>query len=316
LARRKQTYRVHLAQIAPALGDVALNRDRHLERIEAARADNADLVVFPELSLTGYWLHDLAGEIALDPATAEVLEPLRQASREIDVVLGLVEAGRDGEVYNSAVWLAGGEVAACHRKVHLPTYALFDEARYFAAGRTVRAFDSVFGRTGLLVCEDLWHPALPYLLAQDGSDLLVILSSAPGRGIEAGPLGSERAWQLLGETTARFHTQFVVYVNRVGSEDGCSFTGGSFAYAPDGTLLARLGDLEEGGETVEMDRREIPRVRRISPMRRGERPELVHRELARILTGRTAGPAADGDGESGGANAGENGRGEGGRGEE
>ena len=288
MARRKASYRVHLAQIAPALGDVARNRDLHLDRIEAARAGGADLVVFPELSLTGYWLHDLTGEIALDPATAEVLKPLRQASTGIDVVLGLVEAGEDGEVYNSAVWLSGGEVTACHRKVHLPTYALFDEARYFAAGRTVRAFDSAFGRTGLLVCEDLWHPALPYVLAQDGSDLLVVLSSAPGRGIEAGPLASDRAWQLLGETTARFHTQFVVYVNRVGGEDGCSFTGGSFAFAPDGKLLAWLSDLEEGGETVEMDPREISRVRRISPMRRGDRPELVRRELERILAGSEA----------------------------
>jgi predicted amidohydrolase len=286
LTPRKHSVRVFLAQIAPALGDVERNRDLHLERIAAARAAGADLVVFPELSLTGYWLHDLVGEIAVDPATAEVLEPLRQAARQIDVVLGLVEAGEDGQAYNAAAWLSDGEVLAVHRKVHLPTYTLFDEGRYFAPGTRVRAFETRFGRAGLLICEDLWHPALPYLLAQDGGDLLVVLSSGPGRGIGDGELASERSWKLLGETAARFHTQFLIYVNRVGVEDGYSFTGGSFVFAPDGTLLAELPDLEEAGETVELDRREIRRIRQLSPLRRGDRPDVVFRELGRILTGR------------------------------
>ncbi len=277
-----EPFKVHLAQIAPALGDLERNRDLHLERIAAARDEGAHLVVFPELSLTGYWLHDMVSEVALDPERAPVLEPLRQASREIDLVVGLVEAGPDGRSYNTAVWLSGGGIAARHRKVYLPTYTLFDEGRYFAPGARVSAFDSRFGRTGLLVCEDMWHPALTYLLARDGSDLLVVLSSGPGRGVSEAELTSQRSWRLLGETAARFHTQFVVYVNRVGVEDGYSFAGGSYVYGPDGTLLADLPDLEEAGATVELDRREIRRVRALNPLRRDERPGLVLRELARI----------------------------------
>ena len=278
-------FRVHLAQVAPALGDLDRNRDMHLEQIEQARAAGDDLIVFPELSLTGYWLHDMVADVALDPASSSLLGPLRDVSREIDVVLGLVESGEDGHTYNTAVWLSGGRVIWRHRKVHLPTYTLFDEGRYFAPGSVVRAFDSRFGRTGLLICEDLWHPALTYVLAQDGTDLLVVLSSSPGRGVGEGnsELASQRAWHLLGEVAARFHTQFVVFVGRVGTEDGHTFGGGSCVWGPDGQCLKKCPLLEEAGVSVELDRRDLQRARTVNPLRRDDRPDLIHRELGRIL---------------------------------
>lgn len=276
-----------MAQIAPSLGDLEANRDLHLEQIAAARREHCDLIVFPELSLTGYWLRDLVAEVALVPETAPLLAPLKQASRDIDIVLGLVEAGADGRSYNSAIWLSGGRVLWRHRKIYLPTYTLFDEGRDFAAGDRVAAFDSSFGRTGLLVCEDLWHPALAYLLALEGGDLLVTISSSPARGIGDTHLESEAAWRLFARTTARSHTQFVAYVGRVGVEDGHTFAGGSRVYAPDGRLLAELPALKEASATVELDRRDLRRARIISPLRRDERPDLVHRELGRILKART-----------------------------
>ena len=297
-------YRIHLAQIDPALGDLERNRDLHLDRMEKARAEGARLVVFPELSLTGYWLHDLVAEVALDPETAPLLGPLREASKRIDVVFGLVEAGEDGRPYNTAVWFGGGRMVARQRKIHLPTYTLFDEGRYFAPGATVRAFDSPFGRAGLLICEDLWHPALAYVLAQDDADLLVVLSSSPGRGIDDGELASQRAWHLLGESAARFHTQFVVFVGRVGTEDGHTFGGGSFVYGPDGRLLAECPLLQEAGVTVDLDRRELKAARTVNPMRRDDRPGLIRRELGRILQERAGGAHPGGAG----AGTGETGR--------
>lgn len=290
-----EIFRIQMAQIAPALGDVERNRDLHLQCMAEARAAGARLVVFPELSLTGYWLQDLVPDVALNLETAAVLEPLRQASREIDVVFGLVEAGEDGRQYNSAVWFSEGRLIGRQRKVHLPTYTLFDEGRYFAAGTTVRTFVSPFGRTGLLVCEDLWHPALAYVLAQDGSDLLVVLSSSPGRGIETGDgqLASQHAWHLLGESAARFHTQFVVFVGRVGTEDGHTFGGGSFVYGPDGRQLAACPLLDEAAVIVDLDRRDLQRARTVSPLRRDDRPDLIRRELGRILDQRTGLAATD-----------------------
>ncbi len=295
MSRRTSTLRVHLAQIAPALGNLAANRDLHLERVAAARQDGAHLVIFPELSLTGYWLHDLVSEVALDPDAAELLAPLREASREVDIVLGLVEDGGDGRHFNTTVWLQGGKVAWRHRKVHLPTYTLFDEGRYFAAGDRVRTFSSGDVEAGVLICEDMWHPSLAWLLAQEGCELLVVPSCGPARGPSDGGIGSQRDWRLLGETAARFHAQFVVYVNRTGSEDGYTFAGGSFIYGPDGRLLAELPEIDDAGLTVELDLREIGRARTVHPMRRDARPELVRRELERLL-------APAGDGTAGGKN--------------
>ncbi|MFQ5719455.1 MAG: nitrilase-related carbon-nitrogen hydrolase [Acidobacteriota bacterium] len=283
MAPAADTYRIHLAQIAPALGDLAANLDLHLARIEAARVDGARLVVFPELSLTGYGLQDLVPEVAMDPATGPLLEPIRQASRRLDVVLGLVEEADEGSLYNTAAWFSEGRLLARHRKVHLPTYGLFDEGRYFAPGQSVRAFDTPFGRAGLLVCEDLWHPALTYVLAQDGTDLLVVISSSPGRGVDDPAMASQRPWHLLGEAAARFHTQFVVFVGRVGTEDGQIFGGGSFIYGPDGAQLAACPLLEEHGISVDVDRQALRTARQVNPLRRDDRPALIHRELGRLL---------------------------------
>lgn len=270
--------------MAPALGDLAANRDLHLEQVAAARQDRAAVVVFPELSLTGYWLHDLVSEVALDPEQAAVMAPLREASLDIDIVMGLVEDGGDGRHFNTTVWLRDGKVAWRHRKVHLPTYTLFDEGRYFAAGDRVRTFAAGEVRAGVLICEDMWHPSLPWLLAQDGCDLLVVPSCGPARGPADGAIGSQRDWRLLGESAARFHAQFVLYVNRTGSEDGYTFAGGSFVYGPDGRLLAELPEIDDAGLTVELDLREIGRARTVHPMRRDARPDLVRRELERLLS--------------------------------
>src|SRR5262245_27452285 len=119
---------VALAQIAPKLGHVRANLTRHLEIIDRARAAGADLVVFPELSLTGYDLQDLVPEVAVS-RDAEVLTRLAQASRDIDLVVGFVEEDPQHRFYNAAAYLSAGAVVHVHRKLHLPTYGLFQEGR-------------------------------------------------------------------------------------------------------------------------------------------------------------------------------------------
>lgn len=293
MTHSRESLRIYLAQIAPSLGDLARNCELHLEQVARARGQHADLVVFPELSLTGYWLHDMVSEVALDPGTAPVLAPLRAASQGLDIVLGLVEDGGDGRCYNTTILLRRERVAWRHRKLHLPTYTLFDEGRYFTAGSDLRTFTTGGARAGVLICEDMWHPALAWLLAQDGCDLLLVPSCGPARGPTDGGIGSQHDWRLLGETAARFHAQFVIYVNRTGSEDGYTFAGGSFVYGPDGKLLAELPDIDDAGSLVELDLREIKRARFVHPMRRDARPDLIHRELSRLLAGRDAAATRD-----------------------
>jgi len=283
LTHRHSSLRIYLAQIAPALGDLARNSALHLDAVETARREKAGMVIFPELSLTGYWLHDMVSEVALDPATAHVLAPLRAASRDMDIVLGLVEDGGDGRCYNTTILLRREQVAFRHRKLHLPTYTLFDEGRYFSPGDELQTFTAGGAHAGVLICEDMWHSAPTWLLAQAGCDLLIVPSCGPARGPTGAGIGSQHDWRLLGETAARFHGQFVVYVNRTGSEDGYTFAGGSFVFDPHGKLLAALPDIDDAGVLVELDLDEIKRARTIHPMLRDARPDLVHRELTRLL---------------------------------
>ncbi len=273
---------VALAQFAPKLGDVRANLDRHLEWVERARAARADLVVFPELSLTGYDLQDLVPEVAA-PAHGEVLGRLVDASRGIDIVAGFVEEDAGHRFYNSAAYLSGGGVVHVHRKLHLPTYGLFQEGREFAPGETLRSFPTSHGATGLLLCEDVWHSPTTWLLAQQGADVVVVPANAPSRGAHPDHgLTSARMWRELLRVSARFHTVFLVCVNRVGCEDGLSFDGGSVVVDPTGEVVAELPLLDEALECVVLSADAVRAARTVSPLLRDARIELVHREVERL----------------------------------
>jgi len=220
-----------LAQIKPKLGCVADNLALIEERIQQAIAAKADLVIFPELALTGYFLKDLVPEVARRLDSPEIMR-LVELSRQISIAVGFVEETSDYRFFNSALYLENGAIRHLHRKVYLPTYGLFDEQRYMARGEQLRAFDTKFGRMGILICEDMWHLSASYILAMDGATTLVCLSSSPGRGIEGDTLGSANAWQQLTSTTAMFLNCRVLYCNRVGYEDGVNFWGGSEYVAP------------------------------------------------------------------------------------
>ncbi|MBI5485605.1 MAG: carbon-nitrogen hydrolase, partial [Deltaproteobacteria bacterium] len=207
-----------LAQIKPKLGCLADNLLLIEEQIRQAVSDGADLVVFPELALTGYFLKDLVPEVALRLDAPEI-QRLMQLSGGISIVVGFVEVTDDYRFFNSALYLEDGAIRHIHRKVYLPTYGLFDEQRYLARGERFRAFDTRLGRMGLLICEDMWHMSASYILAMDGATTLICLSSSPGRGVGGDSLDSAAAWQQLTSTTAMFLNCRVLYCNRVGFED-------------------------------------------------------------------------------------------------
>lgn len=284
--------RVALAQIAPRLGDLDGNLALHLDTIRRARREGAGLVVFPELSLTGYLLRDDVPDVALpldDPRLARLL----RASREIDVVVGLVEESPGHRFHNAGVYLSGGRVLHVHRKVYLPTYGMFDEGRDFAAGDRFRRFDAPMGPTGMLVCEDFWHSSASWLLAQEGAEVLLVLSSGPTRGArpKQRQVSSVEVWHQLLKTTAQFLTTFVVYVNRVGYEDGLNFGGGSVAVDPFGREIGALPALDPGLVLADLDPEVLRRARTAYPLLRDEKLDLVRRELDRLLVQRYDLPA-------------------------
>ena len=270
-----------LAQIKPKLGCIKDNLALIEERIQHAREAGADLVIFPELALTGYFLKDLVPEVALRLDSPEIVR-LTELSVGISIVIGFVEVTDDYRFFNSAVYLEDGAVKHLHRKVYLPTYGLFDEQRYMARGERFRAFDAKFGRMGLLICEDMWHLSSSYILAMDGATTLLCLSSSPGRGIGGESLGSAEAWQQLTSTTAMFLNCRVLYCNRVGFEDGVNFWGGSEYVAPSGESAVRGRLLEEDSVTALLDEGSLRRERIFSPMLRDENLFVTLQELRRI----------------------------------
>lgn len=292
---RMKSVRVALAQIAPALGQLDANLARHHELLADARAKGADLVVFPELGLTGYQLQDLASEVAMrldDPRLAD----LAAATRDLSAVVSFVEESADHRLFIAAALLENGEVCHVHRKVFLPTYGLFDERRFFAHGDMLRAVPSRLGvGIGLAICEDFWHLPVPQLLALDGAQILINVSSSPGRDLAATNevgLRTATSWRGLMRTYAQLTTTFVIFCNRVGVDESISFWGGSEVIGPNGAALFSAPLYDEGLFTVDIATADIRRERIGLPLLRDERPEFQVRELSRIVAER-AGLARD-----------------------
>jgi NAD+ synthase (glutamine-hydrolysing) len=274
-----------LAQINTVLGDVQANLDKHLSLIAGAQKGDADLVVFPELSLTGYVLQDLVPAVSHRPTSDDpIFKHLLKASHDLDLVVGFVDEDSRHRFYIASAYLSGGKVLHVHHKVYLPTYGLFDEGRFFAWGDSVRAFDTRFGRMGLLICEDFWHASPPYLLWLDGADVMLFSSASPGRGLnDSEKLESARWVENVNRSYANLFTCFVAHSNRVGFEDGLNFWGGATAFDPNGERIAQGPYFEEALTIATLDLNQLHRTRARLPLLRDERTHLVEHELDRIL---------------------------------
>lgn len=281
-AHARPPLRVALAQLKPRKGDVQGNLARVRGLALDARADT-DIIVFPESALSGYFLE---GGVAESACTAEeVATGLGAPPADApDVVIGFYERWRR-RLYNSVAWMepAGDRYAVrhVHRKMFLPTYGVFDEARFVEPGTEIRAFDTRFGRVGLLVCEDAWHSLPATILALGGAELIVVVSASPARGFapSAGglPVNLEQ-WDRLAPAMASEHGVFVAVAQLAGSEGGKLFPGGSIAVAPDGRVLARGPLFEEGVTVAALDATEIDRSRAAAPLLSDLEQMLPHLE--------------------------------------
>ena len=281
-------FRIGLAQIDPRLGDVEANLQKHLEYIEIARNAGCDLVVFPELSLTGYFLRDLVYDVAIDPYGG-FLDPLIEQTRDITVIFGFIHETPDHAFKSAAAYVEDGLILHIHHKVYLVTYGLFDEGRYLAPGDSIRTVDGKFGRQSLLICEDLWHPATAVISAIDGADVIYGISCSPGRGISGGgaELGSIATWHEINRIYAQLFTGYQVYSHRVGYEDGVNFPGGSEVVGPEGEKLVRASADREELVVADLADSALRRARIKVPLRRDENFDLTLRELQRIFDERS-----------------------------
>jgi len=225
--------RVTLAQTSPKLNRSNLN---DVVAIINAVKQSSDLIVFPELSLSGYLLQDKLFEDAylLDELT--VFEAL---SKDVDIVVGA--ALRDGNVFrNTALYYSGGKLLSKHIKVHLPNYGMFEEARYFEGGDTFESFFAGSQKVSMLVCEDLWHKSVHQELLILNPDLIIVLVASPARGFNDKSLDIQDKWYKIITDVAKECNAQLLFVNRVGFEDGLGFWGGSCIVQSDGVIVHQL----------------------------------------------------------------------------
>jgi NAD+ synthase (glutamine-hydrolysing) len=252
--------RIALAQINPVVGDLDGNRELILGGLEEAREQDADLVLFPELAVTGYPPEDLLLRPGFVRAAERSLEQIARAARGLVAVVGAPTFDRD--LYNAAAVCAGGEVKALVKKRFLPNYGVFDEMRYFAPGGELFLFEHGETLVGVTVCEDMWQPGPPATdLGLAGAHLLVNISASPFH------LLRDREREEMFRTRARDTSAFIAFCNTVGGQDELIFDGHSLVIDDEGVVLARAPGFEECLLVVDVDPSSVVQ-RRLTDARR------------------------------------------------
>ena len=262
-----------IAQISPFFGDINRNIKKHLTYIELAKQGKAELVIFPEMSLTGYYLKDLTPEIAID-LSLKILDPLLDASSNIDIVVSFPEKGRDFNLYISSAYLSKGKILSIHRKVYPPINGMFDDLKDYKSGDTIESFQANNINTGMLICRDMWHPEAITELAMKDVKLIIVPSAVPLRSIsENGP----NIKSFINRSVvfyAEHYSLYFVFTNRVGFEEGICFYGGSTVANPSGEIILSMSLLTEEIKFFEINEREIERRVSILPLQFEQRKNI------------------------------------------
>ena len=270
--------RIAIDQFAPQLGDVRANL-----LALSKRTGGEDLLLTPELSLTGYDVADLAPRLAQPLTPGQPLAPADLPALATPAIVGAIDRGPEGIVYNAALLLERGIVRYVHRKIYLPTYGMFDEGRFFGRGADLLPLVFRDWRIGVLVCEDFWHPGLLYALAAQRIDALFVLAAAPGRGVQESAddvFASADVWERIARTTAQVYGIYVALANRTGVEGAVTFAGGSLIAAPNGDVVAKAPALSDARLEAVLDAHAVHAARRPYAHIRDDDVELVRRALA------------------------------------
>jgi NAD+ synthase (glutamine-hydrolysing) len=252
--------RVALAQINTTVGDLDGNRERIVRGMDEAKAQGADLVLFPELAVTGYPPEDLLLRPGFLNAAAESLREIARSARGVVAIVGVPHFDRD--LYNACAVCAAGEVKALYRKRFLPNYGVFDEDRYFAPARDLVLLEHGGTLIGPTICEDMWQPGPPATdLALAGAQLLTNISASPFH------VSRDREREEMFATRARDNACFVAFCNAVGGQDELIFDGHSLVLDEEGRVLARAPGFEEAMLVVDIEPAEAV-ARRLRDVRR------------------------------------------------
>ncbi len=260
---------VALAQINCRVGDKQHNIDLMKKNLKRAKRSGADLVIFPELSLTGYLTRDLTHDLAEKIPGPSVSALQRVAKKEnIYTVFGMPEQSEkaQGIIYNTSVLLGPEGTIGKYRKTHLPTHSVFEEKRYFRPGYQLPVFETDIGRLGLTICYDIFFPEIYRLLRLKGAQLITCISASPAV--------RRKFFEVFTAARAMENTIFLAYTNLVGMEDGLQFWGGSRIVAPSGHILAQAKYDEEDLVIGGIDFADSKRIETFVPTLRDLRPRF------------------------------------------
>jgi len=260
-----------LAQISCKIGDKKHNINKMKQKIEEAKKRDANIIIFPELSLTGYSTRDLAYELA-EPIPGPSVKLLEETAKKknIHMIFGMLERSEKARavLYNTAVLLGPKGFIGKYRKMHLPTHSVFEEKRYFRLGYQAPVFDTEIGKLGLIICYDVFFPEISRLLRLKGTQFIICISASPAR--------RRKFFEVLTAARAIENTVFLAYVNLVGVENGLQFWGGSRLIAPNGSIITQAKYDEEDLTTGSIDYTDLERIETFVPTLRDLRPELFN----------------------------------------
>jgi len=271
---------VGAAQIATPPEEIETNLETHLEMIARARAQAVDLLVFPELSLTGYTLSDDSYRLARSRHD-KVVRQIAEASQGMTTQFGFIEEGPGAQFYNATLAVRDGKIEHLHRKVNLPSYGKLDENKHFATGRFMETamLDDVW-RYAILICADAWNPALIHLAAMNGATLLSIPISSSIDAVD-GEFSNPHGWDLAIRFYAMTYGMPVIMTNRVGVEGAAEFWGGSAIIDAHGRIIEQTGDQQEL-IIAELDYAQVREARFNLPTVRDSNFALIQREVNRL----------------------------------
>lgn len=275
--------RITLAQVDADLGNIDANVERASQAVAGAIEQSTDLIVFPELHLTGYSIGNVDADVSLRPDDPRIQKLAREAG-PAGLLVGFVESGGPGpHTYNSTAFYQNGELRHVHRKLYLPAYVPFEERNHFTPGPSMRAFAvDPDTRMAVLLCNDAWQPHLAFVAVQDGARVLLVpAASAQSRFPEH--YDSHEYWHDITHFYGRMYQVYVVFVNRTGLEDGLRFWGGSHVIDPWGNVIGEAEQHTEQVFTVDINLAEVRRRRRQVPLVKEARLGLLQREIHRLL---------------------------------
>lgn len=299
-------------QTYPILFELSQNLKGVIQKIHQGKEEGADLIVFPELALTGYFVGQRYHELALRMDSTEIQE-LASATKGTAAVVGFIEESPSMNFYNSALVAVDGEILYAYRKLNLPNYGVFEERKFFSHGKQVPVFKLHGFTIAVFICNDMWHPSLPYLGMVQKADIFVTIFNS-----SQGSMGTEfsniESWGVINKFYSRIFGIYNICANRVGAEawrenvsmlavetanlsaaervekrpqkETFTFWGGSEIINPFGQQMAKAALYEPDMISGEISRDLLRQKRILLPYLRGDDPYFTHRELHRILYGR------------------------------